>query len=346
MDKVLFAGTAVTRENSIGSLYKLVHGQQWEKVRDIPDNAAVQAIVPHPEYENVIFAATRKGIYKSTDKGITWRDVGAADAKFQFWSIEVDPRDPDHLFAGTAPISVFESHDCGETWRECEVHHPERFNIRFGASRVMRLAFHPADANVLYGIAEINGFMVSTDAGRSWHARTAGILALSELPHLKSKIETDDDAEGMFDAHAVTTTPAAPDAVFYLCRLGVFESRDQGAVFEDLQVGQFAPFSYCRDLRIVAGQPEKMYACFSIASRSNAGAVYTSDDLGRHWRRADAQVTPQSTIMGINVHHADGGGVISVTRGGQVFYSFDGAASWFEAQLPADAGDAFCVAMI
>lgn len=347
MDKVLFAGTAVTREGAVGSLYKLVHGQQWEKVPDIPDNAAVQAIVQHPQFENIIFAATRKGIYKSEDKGNTWRDVRAsADPKFQFWSVEVDPRDPNHLFAGTAPISVFESHDCGETWTECAVDHPARFTIRFGASRVMRLAFHPTDPNVLYGIAEINGFMLSTDAGKTWKARTGGIVALSQHEHLKSRIETDDDAEGMFDAHAVTTTPAAPDSLFYLCRMGVFESRDQGATFEDLKVGQFAPFSYCRDLRIVAGQPNKMYACFSISSRSNAGAVYTSDDLGRTWRRADGSVTPQSTIMGINVHVRDGGGVVSATRGGQVFYTFDGAETWTETQLPADAGDAFCVAMI
>jgi photosystem II stability/assembly factor-like uncharacterized protein len=346
MEKVLFAGTAVTREGAIGSLYKMEHGKSWEKVKDIPDDAAVQAILQHPQYPDIIFAATRKGIYKSTDKGQKWRNVGAADERFQFWSIEVDPRNPDHLFAGTAPISVFESHDCGETWQECTVNHPERFTIRFGASRVMRLAFHPTNPQVLYGIAEINGFMLSTDGGKTWNARVGALVELAKDEALKSKIETDDDAEGMFDAHAVTTSTAAPDSVFYLCRMGVFESTDQGQTLNDLKVGQFAPFSYCRDLRTVFGKPDKFYACFSISSRSNAGAVYTSDDLGKHWHRADSSVTPLSTIMGINVHVSDGQGVISVTRGGQVFYTFDGAQSWTEAQLPAEAGDAFCVAMI
>jgi len=347
MDKVLFAGTAVTREGATGSLYRLVHGQEWEKAADIPDDAAVQAIVQHPGFDQVIFAATRKGIYKSEDKGITWRDVRATpDPKIQFWSVEVDPRNPDHLFAGTSPIGVFESHDCGETWAPCAVNHPERFDIRFGASRVMRLAFHPTDPKVLYGIAEINGFMLSTDGGKTWNSQPVGLLELAKREELRNKIETDDESEGMFDAHAVTTTPAAPDSLFYLCRMGVFESRDQGKTFEDLKVRNFAPFSYCRDLRAVAGRPDKLYACFSIASRSNAGAVYTSDDLGRTWRRADSQMTAHSTIMGINVHKDDGRGVIAVTRGGQVFYTFDGAESWVEKQLPADAGDAFCAAMI
>ncbi|MBF5004803.1 VPS10 domain-containing protein [Diaphorobacter caeni] len=345
MDKVLFAGTAVTRENAIGSLYRMEHGKEWVKAGDIPDNAAVQAIVQHPVDVNIIFAATRKGIFQSRDKGVSWRNVFSPDG-IQFWSIEFDPRDANHLFAGTAPIGVFESRDGGETWAACEVNHTERFNIRFGASRVMRLAFHPTNDQVLYGIAEINGFMLSEDGGKTWNARTGALVELAKDPALKSKIETDDEAEGMFDAHAITTSPAKPDALFYLCRMGVFESNDRGKSLEDLQVRKFAPFSYCRDLRVVAGKPEKLYACFSISSRSEAGAVYTSDDLGKNWRRADSQVNPQSTIMGINAHIKDGNGVISVTRGGQVFYTFDGADSWFEKPLPENAGDAFCVAMI
>jgi photosystem II stability/assembly factor-like uncharacterized protein len=346
MDKILFAGTAVTREGAHGALYKMVHGKEWEKVEDIPSNAAVQAIVQHPNFPEIIFAATRKGIYKSTDKGNSWRNVNATTENFQFWSVEIDPRNPQHIFAGTAPIGVFESHDCGETWQACNVDHPERFQIRFGASRVMRLAFHPTDPAILYGIAEINGFMVSVDGGKNWKASTSGILALSQEEHLKSQIETTDDAEGMFDAHAVTTTPAAPDSAFYICRMGIFETHDGGENLRDLAVRKFAPFTYCRDLRVVVGQPKKMYACFSISSRSNAGAVYVTEDLGETWRRADEAVTPLSTIMGINVHQRNSDGVISVTRGGQVFYTLDGAHTWEEKQLPETAGDAFCVAMI
>lgn len=346
MNKILFAGTAVTREGAIGSLYKLEHGKSWEKIKDIPDTAAVQAIVQHPQFEEIIFAATRKGIYKSTDKGQAWRCVQESEQNIQFWSVEVDPRNPNHLFAGTSPIGVFESHDCGDTWAACEVHHPEQFAIRFGASRVMRLAFHPTNDQILYGIAEINGFMLSVDGGKTWRTESTGLLELAKQPHLRNKIETDDESEGMFDAHAVTTSLASPDSLFYICRLGIFESQDLGKSFRDLEVGKYAPFTYCRDLRMAVGQPEKMYACFSISSRSNAGAVYTSDDLGKSWRHANPQVTALSTVMGMNVHQEDPNGVIAVTRGGQVFYTFDGAQSWFETQLPETAGDAFCVAMV
>src|SRR5690606_11020339 len=111
MDQVLFAGTAVTREGAIGSLYRLQAGAQWEKAADIPDDAAVQAIVQHPTRPELIFLATRKGIYKSEDKGQHWRLIPISANGAQFWSIEVDPRNPDHLFAGTSPIGVFDSTD-------------------------------------------------------------------------------------------------------------------------------------------------------------------------------------------------------------------------------------------
>ena len=173
--------------------------------------------------------------------------------------------------------------------------HPERFKISFGDSRVMRIAFHPVNPDVMYAVAEINGFLVSEDGGNTWRGEPEGLFELAKLSHLKSRIETDDDAEGVFDAHSVCTTSADPDALFYICRLGIFESRDKGKTFRDLEVGKFAPFSYARDCRSVCDDPKKMYACFSISSRSNAGALYASDDLGKNWYRADSQVNPAST---------------------------------------------------
>lgn len=210
----------------------------------------------------------------------------------------------------------------------------------------MRVAFHPTDANLVYAAAEINGFYISEDGGRHWRSEAVGLAQLAALPHLKNTELTRDDTEGMFDAHAVTTTSANPDAVYYVCRMGIFETLDRGKSFRDLEVRRFAPFDYTRECRIVFGQPKSMYACFSISSRSNAGALYRSDDLGAHWHRADEAVNPRSTMMGFGTHVSDARGVVTVTRGGQVFYTLDGGHEWVEKQLPADAGDAFCGAIL
>jgi photosystem II stability/assembly factor-like uncharacterized protein len=326
MQNLILVGTAVTRPESIGSMYQMRPGGAWEMANGIPADAAVQAITPHPTRERLVFAATRKGVYRSTDGGASWHRLDVTAQAVQFWTVVVHPQQPDTLFAGTAPVGVFRSDDGGDTWRQCGAQLPERFKIGFGASRLMRIGFHATNPQIMFGAIEINGLLVSTDGGEHWAAATSGLEDLARLPHLKSREVTDDDTEGMFDAHSVCSSPARPDSLFYICRLGIFETQDLGKTFRELDVRKYAPFS--------------------ISSRSEAGAFYRSADLGDTWQRADAQVQARSTIMGFNLHVSDPRGAVTVTRGGQVFSTTDACHSWTEHQLPANAGDAFCAAIL
>ncbi|RKP57836.1 sialidase family protein [Pararobbsia silviterrae] len=346
MRKLMLVGTATTRPEAIGSLFRSEGDGEWQQVSDIPSDASVQAITPHPTRENVIFLATRKGLYRSTDGGDSWHKLNAAEEGVPFWSVVVSPHDPDVLIAGTSPVGFYRSDDGGDTWRKCKADPSERYAISFGGSRAMRVAFHPTNPKLLYAVAEINGLFVSEDGGESWRGESRGLSVLAAMPHLKNTELTDDDTEGMFDAHAVSTTSSRPDSIFYICRMGIFESDDGGKTFRDLEVGKYAPFSYSRECRFVFGEPRKMYACFSISSRSTAGALYGSDDLGETWYRADSQIQARSTMMGFGTHVSDPNGVITVTRGGQVFCTTDGSKTWTEKQLPANAGDAFCGAIL
>lgn len=346
MRELLFVGTAVTRPGAVGSLYRLRPGGEWELADGIPADAAVQAITPHPTRGDTVFLATRKGLYRSTDAGENWELLQVTEEPVQFWTVVVSPHDPDVLFTGTSPVGFHRSDDGGDTWKKCGASHPEKFDISFGGSRTMRIAFHPTNPDVLYAASEINGFFVSEDGGDTWRDEVDGIGALAALPHLKNTELTDDDTEGMFDGHSVCTTPAKPDSVFYVCRLGIFESTDRGKTFRDLEVGKYAPFTYTRDCRVVAGRPESLYACFSISSRSDAGAVFRTDDLGQSWHRAGPPENAKSTVMGFGVHVTDPGGLVAVTRHGQVFTTLDGSGTWSETRLPSDAGDAFCAAIL
>lgn len=341
MRGVILVGTAVTRAEAIGSLYRQEIGAAWTRPETLADDAAVQAITPHPTRPDTVYVAARKGLFVSEDTGATWRKLDAPE-DLQYWSFLIDPQHPERMFAGTSPPGVVRSDDGGRTWTRSACDYEERYKISFGASRMMKLAMHPTDPSIMYGASEIQGMFVSTDAGVTWRRANEGIDHLAHQPHLKNTELTDDDTEGMYDAHAVVTSPGAPDSVFYICRMGVFESDDLGKTLTDLEVGKQAPFKYTRDLRVNPADPNKVYACFSISSRSEKGAMFMSPDLGRTWRRADPDMDARSTIMGFGQHVSEPGKIVSVTRHGQVFYTLDDCAHWSETQLPENAGDAFC----
>lgn len=344
MRGVILAGTAVTRPDAIGSLYRLEPGGEWQVPEGLAADVAVQAITPDPKNPDRVYVGTRKGLFRSDDLGASWTKLPAPEG-VQYWSVLIDPANPQRIFCGTSPVGVVHSEDGGQTWSESDCDHGERYQMSFGSSRMMKLAFHPTDPNILYGVAEVNGFYVSEDGGTSWRRANTAIAGLSQQPHLKNRELTDDDTEGMYDGHAVTTTPARPEAAFYVCRMGVFETDDRGDTMRDLEVKRFAPFNYTRDVRVSPVDPKTLYACFSISSRSEAGALYRSPDLGETWVEADPGKVARSTIMGFGVHVKEPA-LAAVSRHGQVFYTFDDGAKWSEAQLPADAGDAFCAAVL
>lgn len=354
MSTILFAGTAVTRAGSIGTLYRASADADFTPVAGLPLDTGVQAITAHPDKRGVIYASTHGGLFESTDDGASFTKLPVpAEKGEQFWSLAIHPDAPDTMLAGCGPIGVYKTEDGGRSWRRCGARAAmnERLDMSSGKffthSRIMSLAYDPNDATTAYGAVETSGFIVSIDGGETWQDRSDGLMKLvDEDPGLRSQINVPDDYEGILDAHCVRVSPARPGTAFYACRMGLFSTDDGGASWRNHDIRRFADFSYTRDMRIAANDPETLYLALSIASRSDSGALYRSDDLGDTLRRADAGVTATSTIMGMGASPVDSDKVVYVTRGGQVHWSADGAATWYAKQLPPEAGDAYCAAII
>jgi photosystem II stability/assembly factor-like uncharacterized protein len=351
-NSTLLVGTAVTRPGAVGTLYRCVEDGPWETARGIPLNTGVQAIASHPRLPGVAFAATRGGMYKSTNSGESWEKLALPSQNEAFWCVTVHPARPDQIYAGTAPIGVYRSDDCGTRWRR--VGSKERMpelcdmtNSTIPDSRLMRISFDPTNPDLAFGACETNGVIISEDGGETWCDDSLALIELSENNEkLRSKIITQSTFEGILDGHAVCLSSRKPGVLFYACRMGVFSTADKGQTWRNHDVGRFAPFSYSRDLRIAVDDPATFYLALSIASRSASGAFYRSCDLGETWKRVDEAVTAKSTIMSTNLHATDPKKLIYLTRGGQVMWTEDRCASWNERQLPADAGDGFCAGIL
>ena len=104
----------------------------------------------HPRDPNLVFAGTADGVYRSTDRGATFKRANFPDKGVQIWSFLVDPADPKRMLAGGSPVSVYRSEDGGESWKrspnlDLPVHAKMPFNCR-----VMRFAPHPAPARTRF----------------------------------------------------------------------------------------------------------------------------------------------------------------------------------------------------
>jgi len=334
-----------------GVLFSLGPGQDtWKSVSaGLPENAAVRTIVVHPNDPNVIFVGTQDGPYRSTDRGDNWEKLGFPDRDTVIWTMAVHPTRSNVVYAGAAPVALYQSDDSGDNWRRIpqaiSPAHCERDGFD---TRTIRITLDPLRPDDIYAALEVSGVIRSTDAGETWHDVSASLIELAQQPHLQSNVggRHCGHCEGMLDSHALAISTAAPGSAFLGLRMGIFRSDDGGTTWYDTKIDRASPLTYCRDVIVSPHDPRVFYACLSEAAFSKTGSLYRSDDVAQTWQRIDHGVKAESTVMAVTTHPSDPASICSVTRGGQVFVTDDSGASWQDFRLPQGVHDVYAVACI
>ncbi len=170
-------------------VYKSVDGGKSFKNMGLKTSEHIGKIIVHPNDENTVWVAAygpvwsaggERGVYKSTDGGVTWKQTLEISEHTGIAEIAIDPTNPNVLYAsahqrrrrewtyiGGGPESgLYKSTDGGETWKEINKGLPAGKMGRIG------IAVSPADHNYVYAIVEARGdkggFFRSTNMGENW----------------------------------------------------------------------------------------------------------------------------------------------------------------------------------
>jgi photosystem II stability/assembly factor-like uncharacterized protein len=179
-----------------GGVWKTVNaGQTWEPIFDSQPIASIGAIAVAPSQPQTIYVGSGEadmrsdisfgdGMYKSTDGGATWRNIGLRDSQ-QIGRILVHPRNPSlllvaalgHAFGPNAERGVFRSADGGATWKKVLGKNDD--------TGAVDLCFDPANPQIVYASlwqtrrppwsvyaatsGPGSGLYKSLDGGITWH---------------------------------------------------------------------------------------------------------------------------------------------------------------------------------
>jgi photosystem II stability/assembly factor-like uncharacterized protein len=128
------------------------HGTSWAQANNGLQNLFVRSFLVKPNGD--VLAGTEKGVYLSTDMGVTWKITALNNA--QFWSLA---RHPDGtLLAGASSGPIHYSTDDGATWTMVK---------GFGATSDIQALGVAIDGSV-YAASFNTGVFRSTDVGRTW----------------------------------------------------------------------------------------------------------------------------------------------------------------------------------
>jgi photosystem II stability/assembly factor-like uncharacterized protein len=178
-----------------GGIWKTTDGGMvWKPVFDGQHIASIGAIEVAPSDPNIVYAATGEtdlrsdiafgdGVYKSSDAGRTWKNIGLADSR-QIGRILVHPTNPNivyiavlgHAYGPNEERGVFRSTDGGASWTRVLYKGPD--------TGAIDLAWAPEDPQTLYAAlwnvrrppriqygpieGAGSGLYKSTDGGERW----------------------------------------------------------------------------------------------------------------------------------------------------------------------------------
>lgn len=310
-------------------------GTTWKPIFDYQGSYSIGCITIDPNNSNVLWVGSGEnngqrsiaygdGVYKSTDGGKTWKNMGLKNSE-HIGKIIVDPRNSNVVYvAAQGPLwstggerGLYKTEDGGKTWKQIL-----KISDKTGVSDI---AIDPRNPEVIYATAwqrfrsvfsmlsggPESGIHKSTDGGKTWRKIQNGIPG-QELGRI-----------------ALAVSPVNPDYVYAIVEgkpsnQGFYRSTNRGENWQKMSgynsSGNYYQEIYCH--------PTELNTVYSM----NTWAMVTYDG-GRSFRRVgEGRKHVDNHAIWINPKNANH---MLMGCDGGMYETFDRARTWiFKPNLP------------
>ncbi len=260
------------------------------KFRDIGPGVTsgrIHDIQIDPKDPAVLYVGTAGGgIWKSTNKGTTWKDIFGTQPDSSFGALAIFEKNPQIVWAGSGEQNnrqssswgggVYRSTNGGETWTHVGLH---------DTRSIGRVVLDPADPNIAYVAAVGNlwaenaerGVFKTTDAGKTWKK----VLYIDTYTGATDIVMDPRNASVLYAAtyqrmrSACCFNGGGPGSALY-------KSTDAGATWKKLDGGIPAGDKGRIGLAIAMSKPDVLMATIEHPLQ---GGLYRTEDAGATWKR-------------------------------------------------------------
>lgn len=322
-----------------------VDRKRWELKGPFLKGGDVNHVVLDARSEPTIFACVNSywwgsGVKMSKDFGVTWID-SETGIRFEensgmkverVWAVTPGLKsEPDTLYAGVDPGTMFKSEDGGRSWQEVSAltNHATRTNWMPGAGGLMvhSICPHPTDTKKMYIGISAAGVFSTENGGTTWEPRNNGVLA----EFLPDKYPTVGQCVHHLELH-----PSNAELLYQQNHCGVYRSENGGKDWIDISEGLPSRFGF--PIQIHSHDPNTIYVIPEEGAEFRAPVngefgVFRSRNRGATWEKLITGLPSHDAYMHVHrqamaVDSCESCGIYFGTTTGELFFSRDSGDSW------------------
>lgn len=285
-------------------------GRTWSEAPGLRGQS-IRAFTQAPSDPRILFAGTLTGVFRSADRGATWRQISpVGDHEIhEIESLAIDPRNPEIVYAGTWHLP-WKTTDGGKTWR----------SIKRGVivdSDVFSIIVDAEHRKTVY-LSACSGIYKSEDAGLLFH-KINGIPSSARRTRVLMQ-----DPNNAQVVYAGTTE-------------GLYKTINGGRTFHRMT----GPDVIVNDVYVDRSNSQR------VLLATDRGGVMVSDNGGASFTESNEGISGRK-VEALLVDRKDPGrmyaGVVYDGNYGGVFVSSDGGASWTRIGHGLEGRDVFALA--